>query len=380
MMRWLRLLPLFGLLCACNVASVREAPNTIAYNECQSDDDCPEGVCVNAHSALRSGLQCRSRSGELQKILFEVTPPADNSPIAGVQYLIPSEDLSTSKGIVSLDLDAISQIVGKVKAPKRECSARFVSDMGTLAIADDRSVPAQVSLIPTSNALGLYSPRSVAQPRLIDSIYWAFSTNLPPGTYDIYVEPKPQPDDSCPVPPQLVRANVLKPGPMSLELELPLPSMFEFHVTWPHRDGALKGWMVDMLEPTSGRVISNRVPLALSPDDNTDYHATLAYSAVTGAGEVSAQKQEQLIRLSPPDSSPESSALPTVILARSALALFDAGRGTLTDFTTLPSPVHVVGQVTSGDSPTPVPATVTLVANVIQGITSGVLASFVRTV
>ena len=69
-----------------------------------------------------------------------------------------------------------------------------------------------------------------------------------------------------------------------------------------------------------------------------------------------------------------------MILARSALALFDPARGTLSSFTSLPTPVHVIGQVTFGETPTAVPATVTLVANSISGIAPGVLASLVRTV
>jgi len=80
-------------------------------------------------------------------------------------------------------------------------------------------------------------------------------------------------------------------------------------------------------------------------------------------------------------------AKPTVLMARSALGLFKAGSGTLTAFSSLPSPVHVVGQVTSvgqvtqgGAAPRPVAATVTLAATEIEGIDKGVLVSFVRTV
>jgi len=50
---------------ACNVATVKQAPNTIAQNECQSSSQCGVGECINN--------QCRSRQGTLGVGLFEVT-------------------------------------------------------------------------------------------------------------------------------------------------------------------------------------------------------------------------------------------------------------------------------------------------------------------
>jgi hypothetical protein len=121
-------------------------------------------------------------------------------------------------------------------------------------------------------------------------------------------------------------------------------------------------------------VLSNRAPLAVSTRSKTDYVATLYYLPVVG--DTSDQAAQELIRLSPP---PTVTA-PTVLLSRGALGLFNANRGTLSDFTSLPSPVHVHGQVTALATPKPVAATVTLVATKITGIEPGVLASFVRTV
>jgi len=371
MRRWLGSMPLVCLLAACEVASVQEAPNTIAHNQCQSNSDCPDGVCVN--------LQCRARSGSatFQTVLFEVTPPADGSSIAGVQFLI-SRDLSN--GDASLELGSISQLVGRVTAEGRKCVPKFVDELDTLVTANDFSVPARVSFVPASTTLGLYSPRAVVQSNLVERSYWAFSANVAPGTYDIYVEPSPQPDQTCPVPPQLLRGQRVLAGTLPLTIALPEPSLFEFHVSWPSGDGALDGWIVDMIDPVSGRTISNRVPLAHGIGGKTDYVANLSYTPVVVVGATKAQQEDQLLRLSPPNDSAESQALPTVMLWRSALGLFTAGRGTLKEFTVLPSPVHVHGQVTAGNTPNPAAATVTLVATKITGIDPGVLASFVRTV
>ena len=371
MMRWLKSISLVGLLSACDVASVREAADTVAHNQCQRDEDCPGGACIDE--------QCRSRTSAFQTVLFEVTPPADTSIIAGVQFLKEVSGLSTEVG-APLDLGVISQVSGKVTGELLKCRPTFVGDAGAVVLrADDLSLPARVSLIPAASALGLYAPRAVVQSSIVADVSWGFAANVPPGTYDIYVQPNRQPDQSCPVPPLLLRGKVIKEGNVPLDILLPQPLPFEFHVTWSG-EGTLNGWMVDMLDPASGRTISNRVPLALGAGGKTDYVANVTYNSVGVVGKASKQQDEQWVRLSPPEDAAESLALPTVLLARSALGLFSANRGTLNEFSSLPAAVHVHGQVTSGITPVPAAATVTLVAKKITGIDPGVLASLVRTV
>jgi hypothetical protein len=366
------------LLCACNVASVREAPNTIAYNKCESKADCGTGFCDS------ESHQCRTNDTAFRKILFEVTPPADHSVIAGVQYLLTQDNLNSDTE-TNLELGAISQVTGKVVPSSRKCSLKFVNDMGVIVkqidpgTTADASVPARVLLTPSTTSLGLASPRVGLPSKPDKDAAWAISVAVPPGTYDLYVEPNlPQPDETCVVPPQLVRNYVIAPGTIQLNIKLPEPSTFEFHVAWSSKDATLEGWTLEMLDPGSGRVISNRVPLvALSP---TDYRAMLSYSSVTVDDQPDKQQQDPLLRLAPPQDTPDNLALPTIIMARSALAVFEADNGTLTSFGTLPKAVHLHGQVTSGNTPTPAAATVTLVAKKLPDIAPGVLASFVRTV
>lgn len=377
MTRWTRLTPLL-FACACNVASVREAPNTIAYNTCESSADCAGGICDG------ESRQCRARSTNFKNILFEITPPADGSAIAGVQYLLTRDNLE-SDGETELLLDSIAQVTGKARASGRKCSVKFVDDQGAIAkqidpaTSADASVPVRVLLTPSTTSLGLSSPRigvSAVPDKVVGS--WTFAVNVPPGAYDIYLEPTlAQPDASCVVPPQLVRKYQIAAGNIQLGIDLSEPSTFELHVAWPPADGGLDGWTVDMIDPGSGRVISNRVPLVPGGDD---YKANLTYSSVTVVGEPSTKQPDPLLRLSPPEGAPESSALPTIVMARSGLAVFDAKSGKLTNFSSLPSAVHVHGQVTSGNTPAPEAATVTLVAKTLPGIAPGVLASLVRTV
>lgn len=359
-------------LVACSVASVDQAPSSIAQNQCSSSADCAGGVCEDD--------QCRSRNGSLRTLLFEVTPPADGSPSAGVQFLQTVGDLRPAGGALDLELQVVAQVAGKITSVERKCVPTFSNSQGTtLGPTSDRSVPVVVTFTSSSSALGLSSPRMVVQTSLLDAASWGFSLNIPPGKYDIYVEPWRQPDATCPVPPQLLRGyQLMNGGNVGFELKLPEPAQFQLHVDWPLGDGGLNGWLVDMLDPVSGRVISNRVQLALASGAKTDYVASLSYLPVQGDTQAAVGKE--LIRLSPPTDAVPPIVAPTVLLTRNALGLFDNSSGKLTDFTSLPSSVRVTGQVTALATPKPVAASVTLVAKTLAGVDPGVLASFVRTV
>jgi hypothetical protein len=356
---------LIGLGTACNVASVQEQKSTVAQNHCASDSDCAPGLC--------SRNECRSNLGTFETMLFEVTPPADASSIAGVQFFMPIDQISTSGGELDLPLQLLAQLVGEVKA--RNCATKaptFDNDGVQLATAGDGSIPALVSLSPSAGSLGVFTSRAVAPATIANSISFQFSINVPPGQYDIYVRPQHQPDSACVVPPELLRGQTINGGAHRFDINLPEPSSFDLHVSWPLADGALEGWVVDMLDPETGRVLSNTVPLALERGGKS-YIASLSYLTVVGG--TSKLKAAELVRLSPPPGVPA----PSVLLERSALSLFSANSGTLSQFTAMPVPVTVEGQVTALTTPTPVPANVTLVATKINGIDPGVLASFVRT-
>jgi hypothetical protein len=366
MKRALALCALSTALSACDVATVAQVPSTIVTNTCESDSDCGAGVC--------SDNQCRSRKGSFDTLLLAVTPPTGTSPAAGLQFLTRKEGLSLSGGNLTLSLDAVAQVTGEVTLDKYRCTPQFDDKGAILVTAHDTSIPVVISLTPSAGALGVYSPAAVVQTTLINSSYFSFALNVPPGDYDVYVQPLPQDDATCVVPPELQRSLSVAGDKFVLGVPLPEPSSFEFHVTWPAGDGALNRWTVDMLDPVSGLVISNRAQLAVSAAGKTDYVATVYYLPVLG--DTSTLKAQELVRLSPP----EDQIAPSVLLQRSALGLFDANKGTLSDLTALPTSVHVYGQVTKMATPEPVAATVTLVATKINGIDPGVLASFVRTV
>lgn len=368
------------LALGCDVATVKQAPNTIKQNSCQSSSDCGAGKCVDN--------QCRSRHGTLGVALIEVTPPASASDSAGLQFLLPKVTLPEAGGDLSLALaceggdltgkcaaNAVASLAFQAKLTGRNCAPTFVDKGLNLAMGADSTIPASVTITPTQRSLGISTAKVIAQTALINSSYFGFSANIPAGTYDIYIEPLPH-DQTCVVPPQVLRAQRFEGGLNNVPVPLPEPSVFELHVTWPAGDGALNGWLVDILDPATGHVISNRVQLALGKGGKTDYVATVSYLPVVG--DSAGANADELLRLSPPPT--EGVTAPTILAARSALGVFDANRGTLSQFTALPQAVHVVGQVTALSTPQPVAASVTLVATKITGIEPGVLASFVRNV
>ena len=361
------------LLCACDVATVAQVPSNVQQNQCTGDSECPGGSCVGGH--------CESQQGTFQTLLFEVTPPSGTSASADLQFLTTVTNMPTAGGVWDLPLDAVSQVVGKVQLyPPRTCTPSF-GDVGNLLVSShDDSVPGTISLTPSQTELGVFSQSAVAQATLVDTKTFSFSMNVPPGEYDIYYQPERQPNDDCIVSPRLLRKQMINPGaPEALLLSVPESSSFVLNVKWPPGDGGLDGWTVDMIDPVSGHVISNRAQLALSPSgDPKEYLATVHYLPVVG--DTSDQMAQELLRLSPPDSQPDDMPRPTILLSRSALGLFDANSGTLDNFIALPTVVHVHGQVTALSTPKPVAATVTLVATNITGVDPGVLASFVRTV
>lgn len=354
------------VLTACNVASVKEQPNVIPQNQCASDADCAVGSCGGRGT-------CRTTKGTFDTLLFEVTPPADATAIAGVQFLKRVDGVLATNGALDLPLDLLVPVLGRVTAAGT-CVPQFVHDDGVTSYAtdaSDRTIPALVTLSPSSGGLGLFSsPIVVPDDTARNSSTYKFELSVPPGDYDIYVEPKKQPNADCPVPPQLLRNQAFN-GKVTLNIGLPAPQSFGLRVSWLPADGALDGWTVDMLDSISGRAISNRLPL--SPNaKGTEYTANLSYLPVLGDTE----KTDQFIRLSPPD----GVTAPTLLFARTGLGLFAASNGTIDQLTSLPVPVHVAGAVTARVTPEPVSATVTLVATKVTGVDPGVLASFVRTV
>ncbi|HEY4159965.1 MAG TPA: hypothetical protein VGM29_17760 [Polyangiaceae bacterium] len=371
-------------LLGCSVASVDASPGDIAKNTCSSNEDCAGGFCADQ--------RCVAANGQFGTFLFQVTPATDADLVTGIQLKTVS-NLATSGGALDIQLDPLVNVTGHITAaPVAGCTPAFLDAMGAVSsnVASDQSVPAQVTLTPSSEVLGVYAAPTVAQASWDESTQsYPFQLKVPPGDYDIYIEPAAQAADSkCILPPQL--APKVTVNTKYLTIDTPVPSNFQLSVSWPPQTDTLKDWYADMLDPVSGLVISNRVPLVQTagPDPTGHYLANLTYAPV--AADSSGPTGQELIRLQfePPSCTPSGALAgscpgvptPTLFMARDALSVFTPASGTLTQFTQLPKTVHVEGQVTVLGLATYAAAHVSLVAQQLAGIAPGLFAAFSRTV
>ncbi len=356
----------------CSVDSLATVEGGVARNECSSSSDCGDGIC-------RDG-QCRAREGQVSALLLSVTPPAEVADIAGVRFLTSVGDLSPKGGNLEVLLGHVSKITGSVTGVAIDTEAACVAAEPDVeaGMAPDGSLSVRVSMVARERYLGLANPVHTAEVRPGEGAEdsYVFGLSVPPGTYDVYVEPLGMEQD-CLRPPQLFSAQEIVAGDVNLNLTLPAPKSLDLVVRWPSEDDALEGWTVDVIERGSGRVLSTREKLR-EPEVTPyglEYNALIAYSPVVRP-EMADVAGSELVRLSPPP----GVAAPVVIIERSVVELFQQGVGVIDQLDQLPAPVELTGQVTVTDSPEAVPATVTLVATDLLSIDAGMVAAYQRTV
>jgi hypothetical protein len=328
---------------------------------------------------------CMAKEAEFTTVMFEMTPPVSAPEIAGVRFLETLDSLPVSGGAVDLMFGHVAFVTGHV-IPQRagyQTTCQYAFENGaTLTYPNPdvtdipNSIPVRVTLVPSQGVLGLptvdysldlFSSRAGGD--------YGFSLHIPPGSYSVYIEPAAPTDTACAIPPQLYRNLDVAPGNVDLQtIELPAPQHLALTVRWSG-SGTLDGWMIDMVDPVTGRLISTEATLSDSAYDATlaQYTTAIDYSPVV---DTIPSAGKELVRLSPPD----GVAAPTLLMERGALELFAKGEGIIDQLTMLPQPVTVKGQVERAGSTTPVKASITFVATETYDVSTGVRASYVRTV
>ncbi len=303
--------------------------------------------------------------------------------MAGVRFIREGLEVDPAGGELEIPLDQVSKITGKVRTsgvPMDPCIP--VSPTASGQVAEDGTLPARVTLTPRTRLLGIQTPTHTAATELVELSAGPsneFTLSVPPGNYDVYVEPL-APDGDCAVPPQLFLGKEILPSDVALGLNLTAPQYLDVSVVWPDAsDPALDGWTLDIVEQDSGRVLSTEAHLSEpeSVDGGFVYHALIAYSpASTAPGNAELPTGTELVRLVPP----EGLTAPIVIVQRTVLELFHEGMGVIDQLESLPVPVKVTGQVSVQEKPAGVPATVTLVATELRAVGAGTVAAFERVV
>ncbi len=352
----------FGAL-GCSVEALEFGGGSITRNECSEHRDCGGGRCV--------GGQCRAERGEIETLLLEITPPADAPEIAGVRFVESITEVDPTGGDLLVELAHVSTVTGSISPAADSFSCpRPVTGDGA-APSTDGTLPARVTLRPLQRQLGLAVPSYTSDAAFTDGSY-RFRALVPPGTYDIYVEPRGVTGE-CTPPPQLYRQILVGASDMGITLTLNTPEQLDIVVRWPHSEPLLDGWTLDVIDGESGRLLSTQGVLEepVTAAEGIDYRVRLAYVPVHPTG-----SEADLVRLSPP----EGVTAPRVIVDRSVVELFEQGVGTIDQFQFLPSPVQVMGQVSAENSATLVRATVSLAATELRMISPGTIAAFERVV
>ncbi|HLV66092.1 MAG TPA: hypothetical protein VKY73_09775 [Polyangiaceae bacterium] len=370
----------------CTVTALAERERPVAVNECEVDSDCGPGASCSERA-------CFAHTGSLSTLLFELTPTAAAGILAG-ERLTTVQSVPLSGGSFELRLEDLSSVRGRVReAVPSGCEFAGLREGTRVLPASDGTIPARVSFAPSERRLGLPAETHYAEVTNLVTFpgvaaTHSFDVNVPAGTYDLYIEPFPLVAQSidapmpptCALPPQLLLGQRLGGGRVDLTLEVPAPARLALSIFLPASERVLSGWSVDMIEPSTGRVLSTRATLGLGQQAGANtlrFDAQLAYLPVAYADDTaSAAKGNELVRLSPPD----DVAAPTLFFERAALELFTQGSGTIELVSSLPRPVHLEGQVLDRGTGEPRRASVTLTATRIHQASPGTLASFVRMV
>lgn len=353
----------------CSVDALEQAAFEPTTNDCTTDDQCGTGTCD-----ATLGM-CKAEQGQFSKILFEVTPPADADQYGGLAFIVPW-DVDGKGGSLDLALGVVSKVTGTVqpqKADYQTCAVTYgASNTSTKA-------PVKVTFTSTTTILGLSAPHFTAKTSYNDKTeQYEFEAWLPPDEYDVYIEPLAEATPgSCPVVPQLVRGVKVDAGDVKADIPLQAPKLLVVDVVMPNASvtedpTALTGWKIDVIDPTTGLVLSAPAELiqVKDPSDtqNKHYQANVEYSEATGEN---AGAGKELVRLRPP----EGQDKPTLVLERAALELFTPGQAKIEAQKQLwPDPVTLLSLALYGgpnDEPFKQTATARFVSTKLEFDTSG---------
>jgi hypothetical protein len=346
-------------LLGCGVAEKPAPTESDKPFACRRDADCGPGSCI-----VEFGI-CTRPSGNVETLLFEVTPQASDPVYGGASFLTLQDvtDAPANGSRLELNVRQRVPVTGRVVAPP-ELSGCLRSAQSTLKVS--------LTFTPREQLLGLSVPSYELVTGFDDSVReYVFQGALPPGHYDVYMKPDQAAlGENCQAVPQIFRDRSvgLGEGGDRLELQQPPLGSLRLAITWAD---TLEGWQLDMVHPVTGEVLSNRVILRGSDVDATKNAlvATLNYSR---ADQDFIAAADELVRLTPP----EDVRAGTVYFIRNGLELY-MGEGAIGNVSSFGTPVQYQAWVwKEGAADLPVPGAVSFSAIELDEVAVGVLASF----
>lgn len=341
-------------LAACSIP-FREASD-LQVNSCEAEGECGESaVCAPVNDAPL----CASTKADLAGIIFEIRPSVVAKFGAGTSYLIDP----SAQGVTLQ-----SSIPGPVAWDPVLPPLVSISPGEVFCLADMSSIPAKVEFTRVSGFVGLPEEIKNASPEMGEGSSFAFHIDVPPGLYNIYVEPESTPEKpilcgGAPLPPVFIAGK-----------EVAVDSTFRLDVEKSRNltgtieaPGAmdLDGWTLRVIEMNSGRLISDVQTIA-HLDKSAPAAINLHYNLTSGVAPV--------LYLAPP----ADHVAPSVFWDIAAIDLQGDNIVELALSTLAITPRDVEGHVLDANA-SPVIATVTLQSTGLSGDTFNNAAFMVAT-
>lgn len=386
----------------CSVAEVEPSPDPKAVNRCTASNTCNGGVCNGDNL-------CVASLTELTDLMIEVVRPPSSGG-GGVPFYRSFPKLPNRGGRLDLEVPPLASVNGRVMIAPSEltcaeaacpCKHKFIGATADdeLMPASDGSIPVDALFTPSERVLGMDAPTYSARFQIsagdddVPEGSFVFPITIPPGNYDVYLMPRTGgkvelgdagedgEDDDGPCTPPLLIVNQPVSAGGRLDVILPPPQKLKITVRWPENN--IKGSIVDLLDPVSGRVISTAS--ALQEPSLSQSMSSVGYVSsvevwylpvytpdADGKFKPTGTAGTEIVRLTPPGDRDR----PTIFAARDPTNAM----GELAQTGALPNDVIVAGLALVAGETTPVEAAVTLTAETLDGFDGGVLASFTRTV
>jgi hypothetical protein len=233
-------------LAGCNIP-FREAGD-IQVNTCEAADECgPDAVCA----PLDEGPMCASTKPDLAGLIFEIRPSVVAKFGAGTSYLIdPTTQGTTFQTSIAgpVELNPVLPPLVSISPGEVNC------------LADMSSIPAKVEFTRVSAFVGLPEEIKNASPEKGEGSSYAFHIDVPPGKYNIYVEPESTPGNpilcgGAPLPPVFIAGKEVAVD-STFRLDVDMPRNLTGTIEAPGTND-LDGWTLRVVEKNSGRLISD---------------------------------------------------------------------------------------------------------------------------
>lgn len=349
-----------ALLTACSVDDLDAYADAPGENSCQNNSQCGGQQCDARFAA------CVARQGDLDGVLLEIAPPTSVRGYGGFRFFQEQTDLARSSQDLDVVLPVVTQVTGQLATTDPDALANC-------PFAGQTTLPARVTFTPTEQVLGLNVVAYQGSTQVADGEY-SFELALPEGEYDVYIEPLLEvsedtaiPTEGCLLVPQLSRGIVVSGDRVELTFNQATPLPLDVAVVAP---SGFQEWLVDLIHPVTGQVLSTRKALEQATDA-AEYHAAIHYSLVTGTDYASTG--QELVRLTPPEGLKE----PVVLMSRAGLEVFTPGQAVIENLEPFGGFLDFeVSVVQKGDSDTPVLGTVTFSATKLLDVADGVFTSF----